>query len=1537
MKCSHYITGRGQEGYGYEAITYHFDTTETWHKQNRSAATLDGKPILEMMCTSFGRPGIIASKMVEGITRSWHYMETLLPYCDDKSLQDKQEWQEYLEAPGRMLYFTPIDTEAFLKMSEDNIRDLEIYQGPLPTIPDDKNLVPEMPSDMLASLLYDLWYCCCQRIDDPQNRGIGENDREKADSRWKTIRLELTDSVTARMTLETGIAFVNHVLMPALPPAVRQIISVSIGGSWDRAVDPNQHPAALQIVLPGASSASAPDEGCYYCTGQNHYYRPLLSKGFSPAMGKALLEGSSTSPALRDYNIIAASHPFEEISANIQLAQYLCYARLHLLRNEKVPSADDASKAYEYMKAAEKMIAGYLPTESESDLAFYTAQLQQDVFRALAQHIPTNIDAKQYRFYALRVFGFSQSAKPANLNQKELREQVLEAGTALLLKPESLEDEPKIPFLQYLDDEHKKKKDALIARDSSLFGALLFESLILHGRKTPVGTDTLKLLKEYCRYDEQSSAKLTRYLCILLEDDHPVDDIQQVEHDLNSGDILREITAHFQRHIPHMLADEAMQAPYLAYAKKLQETEKDAQSAKELQEQEAQALAAYVQNAAEDAYLPLETIINLFKKLNMDESDPAVDTLIRLLENRNLGNQKSITDAEMTVILDTYRYASGKEESEAYGRLLSCLKEQFSQAIPQALLGTSEDAVAESFAPWKSYMSFSKQAAEQANRHFGGALNRYVEENAHLVSNRLGEVMSAYRFISGEESEEAIRSVRAVLEARKDSVFTTEEVQLLKPVFDYITINKASEASSLFIETLKKQFNVALPTLFDPAATDASIAAVAQPWNVCIANLGDEGTEMQHHTADCCLKYVRENASRLSGSLKNIIAVFEHLNLSGTTFQTEAATIVLQQRANSSALYSQNDCALLAPVFSHCSNAPEQPETAGLVDVLLKHFSIALPSMIADETSGLAAEKSAAPWTVASKKLGSAEGLLHNGIARQLVEYTTANADSYIHRLPQLMALYKDVGLVGTEAAKNAVVAVLEKRPVDEQNQLTKPDITAIIAVAGRDARIDEAMLTRYSRSLPALLDSAQSVEKAEGATEIWRAYINGSPAVEPHMRNQFHRTVLQDAGQYDQHMHYLVNFAQAMNWKDSEELHTCLMEVLRKRNETQGFCILNEQECRLVCDLLLTKGSNRELISGLRTITGILPVIPNEPERTSMLQQDAIRYLRVLLPHMLEAMPAKEMSAWHETAMTIIRDDVIRTIGQCRDYATLRFCGSVWKKNSTFQWLKPDDIDTLDRFGTALLSEDLQTLGEQIRQEMINALQRFSLDELLKKFTTENKGWYTQLLNECVNSLLEDHSDNLLDDIHTHQDAVGLRTLLRDRMSNDRSKEPVADALAFVMDHAEKQSIAEEVSEFRRLTNPGMAVSVMKQAVLNSEQWNGLWNMSDWPQKVLYAACCHALTDKPDWDGFLNVVLPDEDIAQIRRNPITSGHSLTQIVDFVQTWFRNVNEPELADDFVSALREKRRMLYNLYQSAQAKTKAYKPIAAQRTKSATQK
>ena len=181
MKCSHYVTGRGLKGYGYEAITYRFDTQERWHKQDRSAATPDGKPIIEMMCTSFGHPGIIASTMVEDAQRGWHYSQTLLPVWDESSPEAHGEWQEYLKAPGRMLYFTPMKPDEFLKLSEDNVRSLEEYQIPLPLPEDDRQLAPEMPADMLAALVCDLWYCCYQRIDNPQP--------ENALNEWKTMYL----------------------------------------------------------------------------------------------------------------------------------------------------------------------------------------------------------------------------------------------------------------------------------------------------------------------------------------------------------------------------------------------------------------------------------------------------------------------------------------------------------------------------------------------------------------------------------------------------------------------------------------------------------------------------------------------------------------------------------------------------------------------------------------------------------------------------------------------------------------------------------------------------------------------------------------------------------------------------------------------------------------------------------------------------------------------------------------------------------------------------------------------------------------------------------------------------------------------------------------------------------------------------------------------------------------------------------------------------------------------------------------------------
>ena len=1521
MKCSHYVTGRGLKGYGYEAITYRFDTQERWHKQDRSAATPDGKPIIEMMCTSFGHPGIIASTMVEDAQRGWHYSQTLLPVWDESSPEAHGEWQEYLKAPGRMLYFTPMKPDEFLKLSEDNVRSLEEYQIPLPLPEDDRQLAPEMPADMLAALVCDLWYCCYQRIDNPQP--------ENALNEWKTIRLELTDESTERMTLETGIAFVNHVLMPALPPAMRQIVSVSIGGSWDRSVDPNQHPAALQIVLPGASTASAPEEGCYYCDGSTNYYRPLLSKGFSTAMGEAFAADTpeNPSPALCDYHAVADRHPFEEISASFELAQYLCYARLHLMRNEKTPGADDAYEAYEYMKAAEKLIAFYLPDEPESELALYTAQLQHDVFRALAQHTPAAVSAKQYRFYAQRVFTFSQAVRPTSIQEKELEDRVLAAGSDLLLKPETLDSESKIPFLQYLDDEHKKKREALLERDGRLFVKLLFDSLIAHGNKIPVAESHLYMLKEYSTRDERAAAKLTKYLCMLQKKDHPLSAVLALNHGLDDESMLEEVGAHFSRHIPAMLEDEAEQIPYFNYAKAV-----TAASVEKLEALEAQALADYVQNATEDAFLPLEPIIRLFGKLHKDESDEAVEALIRLLEIRSASKQKSISEAEMDVIVKTYHYASGKEEGDAYERLLSCLKEQFSHAIPQALLGDSPTAVEDSFAPWQRYMSFNPQTLPQIKRQFGGALHTYVEENARSVSKRLKEIMSAYRFIAGESSEEAVHSARVVLEARKEADFTTEEIQLLKPVFEFVNDNKTTEASQQFTASLMKQFKAALPAMFDPSGAGGSLADNARQWNDCVVCMGEDGEDFRSLMADECLAYVKANAPRQSKNLKSTLAVFDRLSLSATVAQIEAATAVLAERISRSTLYSQADVNELGNVFAHCEQQPEQPETTAFVDVLLEHFAVGLPHMIADETSGLAAEVSVEPWTETGTKIGAASRRMTEGIGRQLQDYTADQAEALAHRMPQLIKLYASVGLARTEAAQNAVTAILEKRPIDEQNQLSMAEVMCIVDGAGRNARIDNAIVDRYAHVLPALLDAAQTPAQAEAATDIWRTYMEKSPSVEGAMRARFRQAVQQDAGQYDQRLHYLVNFAQAMHWEDSEELRSCLVDVLSKRSESQHFCILNDRECDMLHNLLCAKGSNKELIRGLQTITGRLPTLPEDPEREKMLHQEAVRCLRALLPDMLEAMPSREMSAWHGAAMSIIVSDVQRMFGLCRDFASLYACGAVWNRCSTFSWLRLGDRDTLDRFEVPLNKQDQDELASRIADDLKNVLQRFSLNELLQQVAEEGSGWYTRLLNECIAGLLKDDSDNLLGDIHTYQDALGMKKLLQKHMSNNKSSAPVADALAFVMNHGDDRSIAEEVEQFCQLAEPDKAVAIMKRAVQNSEQWDYLWDMSRWPERLLYAACCHVLSDKPDWDGFLDEVLPTVDLQRIKRLSLTTGSSLPQIVDFIQNWFRNVGKEELAENFVSALRKKRRTFYNLAEGAKAKAKAYLPFSAKNAK-----
>ena len=305
MKAYSLISGRGNYvGYGFTAVSPQIPYSAPWMSGHRASDTFSQQPILEMHCAGFGKPVFIASRwVVDG--RPFGYTEYLaVPPPEEHALR-----KAFLSEPGRMLYHAFTGKDEFLELDTpggSGQARLPVGEVPLPPLP--RDAAPEMPEDMLASLLADAWANSFMRL-------IGGD--------YTPVRVSLSTPEERDSALQQGLAFLNRVLLPHLPEPVRHIVSVSVGSHWKsipRAAGSST--PAVAFTLPDGEPFSMP--GGYDLVSRQ--FTPMHNAGWAE-LGMALIRKQG----LEDYEAWIEILPEHPLLADFEAAWYL-YSIRRVLR-----------------------------------------------------------------------------------------------------------------------------------------------------------------------------------------------------------------------------------------------------------------------------------------------------------------------------------------------------------------------------------------------------------------------------------------------------------------------------------------------------------------------------------------------------------------------------------------------------------------------------------------------------------------------------------------------------------------------------------------------------------------------------------------------------------------------------------------------------------------------------------------------------------------------------------------------------------------------------------------------------------------------------------------------------------------------------------------------------------------------------------------------------------------------------------------------------------------------------------------------------
>jgi len=471
MKLYPSVVGRGAGNIGYQfsASAERVPYKAWWIGTLRASdTTTDHQPILEMHCTGYGQPVVIASQwVVDG--RSFGYTE----YLQIELPADTSERKQFLDHPGQALYLDFMDSRTFLELSrKSNVKHsaLPIMDVRLPAVY--TNRAFSIPADMMASLLADVWSVSFQKLTESHG-SAGQN------ASHTPIRLEVTTADHASETLDAGRAFYNQELLPLLPASVRHIISVSIGSYWS-SVRTTDYMPALAITLPDTRAWHGKGSyqlstGTYEMAGPQNYQ----------AFGQALITGQN----LDYYLQLHQDFPYTLFAANFLVAYYLFLIH-HMLHTDPL-EADTLSNATKLYNVLEKTIQQYHSNITVVQRRAVLLPVERDLIQKRATMCDAIMeDTATYDMFARKAFSLNAELKGSL--QDESLETLKSAYVNLLCAPVKLNDWRTLPSAR-LWMETELRNDCLQA-DFPLFLQCVKKTLELHIAKLATHTVPIDIL-----------------------------------------------------------------------------------------------------------------------------------------------------------------------------------------------------------------------------------------------------------------------------------------------------------------------------------------------------------------------------------------------------------------------------------------------------------------------------------------------------------------------------------------------------------------------------------------------------------------------------------------------------------------------------------------------------------------------------------------------------------------------------------------------------------------------------------------------------------------------------------------------------------------------------------------------------------------------------------------------------------------------------------------------------------------------------------
>lgn len=1485
MLFQRFMTGRGNLGYGFRAQTARVPITP--FLKLRASDTGDTKRfLLEILTTKYHEIAVAGSCFDR--EQSNGYTDILFA-----NSQDDEEWQAILDNPGRLLYLPHISKADFLETSNKG-KTVALGTGvemDIPQITNKWNQRFHVDEEMLADLAADVWYAASMRLTASERPGD-----------WPSISIFLTEECERDDTLEIGREFYCNVLMPALPRALRSIISVSIGGRYgDVSNAANGGAAAVLITLPEEKNELLP--GMYVLTPSNVRHQSLNpfqdAKGWHN-FGRAILKYAKAGIAgteneetyLNDFFATAELINSKEEHQDLRyLTANWPYA--FLLYNGHMSCEAALQKTGEFDESAslEDIQASFEENIRESaDPAFLTefgfsekearncyVWLEQHMLDVMLGNTRIQITQERYVELAKRAFTLEQ------VDNASIRQALQQKYDELLLRGTAQDGNNAFEML--LELMPYPKFGALFAAQRKHLVLLMKRALEAYAAIP--SDDHLMILAEYAKRGDEERNLVTEYAMELLERNVEYSRLK-VFRSVQRGDVLDHAVVESFRDDDKVQrcmetefrADVNQYAQYAPAA--------DAMREGDIKAALADVISSYVKDNTYAYRNHLEEVNRAFADIGMEKSAVAMDTLTECLENE----AQPFGDADVSYALAVL----GTEDQACAERMLSTLVGLFEKALPDIFEQGRRTVSATHMVVDKCWCDCLRFAAGDMREKLRNQLAKctcdYVTQEHESMRYQMPNVVKAFKELGLENGKAGVvmQSLCECMEVT-GKAFTEQDANDVLPV-----LRSAGPEAQRMAGTVLKTFAESLPLIVKEEDNPED-----HPWKKCIRE--KKPSEAQQKLAldmrECLEKYAAQKPETLVSRLTRVIELFKEY---GCTDAEQTAAICCKvfkcqtQKLDEEALLNEQDVKVVNGL--DLKNVSDSGKEA-LADVLHELYVKKLPVMGKDS-------EACDRWRscLKNKYLGE---LLKAKSQQTFAEYVDkctvdANSEAAEDRLSELLNIVESLEWQRVDVVCKAIAGYFMAL---ERDSLQKDEIHVLLNMRGSlNREIETGLCSAFSRAVPRLLT-------AEEEAQSW---IPVAETVD--LRNAFQKAILQlgenaKAEQKPLGEAFVLDLIRLGN----------TLEPVRPVAVEQAISIIEEGKAAAaasnrVAFQLMSAKEHTEILSAVRACGSQLllhhyidllayePVDAENADNEKLLRKE-MKKMRETLFACMNADAASYAARAHAVWKTEIQQALLARLQQLTSREDLTFqqlceLPKLWAVECQ-NW-RFVSFTELTRY-----VPERDNLEKAVTPGARNVISRSLLAELKENPLCDEDNWYASLLSRLVAQRAGRDVRMLAEECETPKAVEDLLNVLFETKAEVSSE--MTEVLNLILYGQNNESVLSTYQHLHELGFDAMnvGVAILRKAVFGrqSSQWKDKWNASNCSSRIPMAALCYLGTQSKDWAEFFEEVLQD---TSMDKKALAAGIDPVQALMFassvLQDMGMNAEAEEIAEKLKTICRE---------------------------------